>query len=197
MDACEGGNTISVAAHGAAADTTARIGTRISPAALRFIGSSVGYLVRNQQASGNGNDFAFDTPTILDASPQLDKMFSPPSVPLGTNANIVFTVTNSDDLLAKGGWSFTDTLSAGLTVGGVATTNCPNTQVIAPIGGNSISVDGDLTDEMVSCSVTIAIIASATGEYANDDTNIESSFLTPPQPGTTNVLTITRLQTCK
>ncbi|MET4576865.1 IPTL-CTERM sorting domain-containing protein [Ottowia thiooxydans] len=169
-----------------------RVKTSVSPAAIGFSGSSVGYIVRNQQGSGTGNDFAFDNPTILDASPQLDKSFSPATVPLGNTSNIQFTITNTNDLLAKNGWSFTDTLSSGLTVAGNATTTCPlGISIIAPVGGNSITVTGNLDSGMASCTVTVAVLANAANTFTNNETNITSSFLTPPQPNTTNQLVVT------
>lgn len=191
VNVCATGTDFSVNAIGTApAASNVKVGNVQSPGALKFTGSSVGYIIRNQQGSGSGNDSAFDNPSILDVSPQLDKSFFPASVAFGATSTITFTITNTTDLLVKNGWSFIDTLSPGLTVTSPPTSTCPSSTVVAALGGNSISVIGDLSANMTSCTVSVEVSASVTGTYINDESNISSSFLNPPEPGTTNQLVV-------
>ncbi|WP_158400564.1 hypothetical protein, partial [Comamonas sp. B-9] len=194
VDICANGSRVPVSALGGNVAGTAVAGIMNSPAAFKFSGRSVGYIIRNAQGSGNGNDFAFDNPKILDATPQLDKAFDPPSVAMGNSTNIVFTITNTSDLLAKEGWSFTDILSPGLAVSGVPTTSClaASTHVSAPIGANVISVTSSLSNGMASCTITVPVMASAAGIYQNNENNISlHEFINPPLPDTSNHLEVT------
>ncbi|QMV74079.1 hypothetical protein HS961_15225 [Comamonas piscis] len=194
VDACTNGSRVPFSAQGNNLAGSAIAGILNSPAAFKFTGSSVGYIIRNTQGSGDGNDFAFDNAQILDATPQLDKGFDPPLVELGNSSSIVFTITNTSDLLAKEAWSFTDSLSSGLTVSGAPTTTCPaaSTSISAPIGADSISVTSSLSNRMASCTITVPVIAAAAGIYLNNQDNIsEYEFINPPLPDTTNRLEVT------
>ncbi|WP_423936150.1 hypothetical protein [Comamonas sp. 23] len=194
VDVCANGSRVPVSALESNLAGTAVAGILNSPAAFKFAGRSVGYIIRNAQGSGNGNDFAFDNPKILDATPQLDNAFDPPLVAMGNSINIVFTITNTSDLLAKEGWVFTDTLSPGLTVSGVPITTCPtaSTDVLAPIGANSISITSSLSNGMASCTITVPVMASTAGIYQNNENNISlHEFINPPLPNTSNHLEVT------
>ncbi|MBQ3358840.1 MAG: hypothetical protein IJG47_08070, partial [Microbacterium sp.] len=126
-------------------------------------GSSIGLVLRNESNGGpNGNDGAIDNIRILDVTPQLDKAFSPTSVPVGGVSTLTFTVTNTSELAAKAGWSFTDSLPAGLVVA-----NTPNVggtcaaTTTAAAGATSISIaNGSLTAGQVSCTVTVDVTSS-------------------------------------
>ncbi|MCT2278999.1 hypothetical protein M3G91_15360 [Micromonospora chalcea] len=69
---------------------------------------TLGLRLYNATATGVGNDVAFDLPQIVDVTPQLDKAFSPATIAQGQTSTLTFTVTNTDDLQAKNGMSFTD-----------------------------------------------------------------------------------------
>ena len=79
-------------------------------------GGSFGIVMRNENGDGSGNDGAYDNIRVLDVTPQLDKAFSPTSVATGGVSTLTLTITNTSDLAAKNGWSFTDSLPEGLTV---------------------------------------------------------------------------------
>lgn len=146
---------------------------------------TVGFRVTNQQPNGSGNDQAFDNFRILDVTPQLDKSFSPASVPVGAASTLTLTVTNTDELAAKNGWSFTDTLPAGLTVAdGAAATTCPAGSVTAPAGATSVAVTGNLDAGMASCTVTVNVTAAAAGSFTNGPSNITGIGINPPGEST-------------
>ena len=163
--------------------TTAR-GTLIANAPILFTGTGVGIRMRNAQGSASGNDHAFDDITILDLTPQLDKGFEVSETAIGDAVTLTFTITNTSDLLAKPGWSFTDTLPAGLVVAspnGFSTT-CPSGAVTAPAGGTTIDVSGNLGAGQASCTVSVDVTSTTVGTYENcPDTNVTDLVgLNPP-----------------
>ncbi|MFE1320372.1 GEVED domain-containing protein [Kitasatospora phosalacinea] len=146
---------------------------RASDAPVLFAGSELGIRMTNANGSGTGNDAAFDDIKVLDVTPQVDKAFTPAVATAGGTSTLVFTVTNTSDLAAKKGWSFTDTLPAGLTVAGPAPaqTTCTNGKVSSDNGLDSVALSGDLTAGQASCTLAVQVTA-ATGTYRNCAENI-------------------------
>ncbi|MFD7733989.1 hypothetical protein ACFV6F_26870, partial [Kitasatospora phosalacinea] len=146
---------------------------RASDAPVLFAGSALGIRMTNANGSGTGNDAAFDDIKVLDVTPQVDKAFTPAVAPAGGTSTLVFTVTNTSDLAAKKGWSFTDTLPAGLTVAGPApaATTCTNGKVSSDNGLGSVALSGDLTAGQSSCTLAVQVTAAA-GTYRNCAENI-------------------------
>lgn len=138
--------------------------------------NALGITMRNQQGSGIGNDGAFDNIRVLDVTPQLDKAFSPASVPTGGASTLTLTVTNTNELAEKAGWSFTDSLPAGLVVRSPANTGgtCSAT-VSAPVGGSAVVVtNGLLNAGQASCTITLDVTSNTVGTYSNCAANITS-----------------------
>jgi len=184
VNACTSGQTVPVPGGG-----TTNAGTFTSNGSVLFTGSAVGIRMTNANGSGVGNDAAFDNIRILDVTPQLDKSFSPTSITTGQTSALTFTVTNTSELASKNGWSFTDALPAGLTVGlPAATTTCPAGAVTAPYGATSVSVTGNLSAGMASCTVTVRVKSATTGSYTNGPANVTQTGLNAP--GSTD-LTVT------
>ncbi len=157
-------------------------GSYSSNGAILFSGTALKIRMRNGNGSGNGNDSAFDDIKALDATPQLDKSFSTVNQVVGKASTLTLTITNTTDLASKNGWSFTDTLPAGLKVTSpAATTTCPSGVVTAANGSNTVAVSGNLTAGMASCTVTVAVTSNALGTFTNNASNITSSVgITPP-----------------
>ncbi|MGN6428530.1 MAG: DUF7507 domain-containing protein, partial [Leifsonia sp.] len=132
--------------------------------------TSLGVQLYNAAGSYRGNDSGFDDPTIVDATPQLDKDFSPSTLQAGQSTTLTFTITNTDELSAKNGWSFTDTLPAGLSFSGPASTDCP--AGAATIAGTTISGSGNLTAGLASCTITVPVTSATTGTFTNGPDNI-------------------------
>jgi uncharacterized repeat protein (TIGR01451 family) len=145
--------------------------------------TSLGIQLFNAQPNFKGNDSGFDDPSIVDSSPQLDKQFSPTTLNVGQVSNLTFTITNTTDLQAKNGWSFTDTLPAGLTIAGTVTTTCPGS-TLTP-GATSVTATANLAQGMTSCTVTVPVTSATEGNFTNDSTNVAVDGLWPP--GTTTV----------
>ncbi|MEN3280205.1 MAG: hypothetical protein V7607_1345 [Solirubrobacteraceae bacterium] len=184
IDPCTdpGAQTISVPAVGTAGAVAVRTGTYAGNSAVLFGGSALGIRMRNGQGSATGNDAAFDSVRVLDATPQLDKSFSPAIVEVGQSSTLTFTITNTSDLAAKNGWSFTDSLPSGLVVAnpsGAATT-CSAGQVTAAAGGGSVAVTGNLTAGQASCTVSVSVTSARAGTYTNGAGNVTPVGINPP-----------------
>ncbi|CAB5723596.1 CARDB [Delftia tsuruhatensis] len=191
IDACVGGQSFASIPVGDAPSQAAIARTVTSPGALLFSGTSVGFILHNDQTSQNGNDAAIDNARILDVTPQLDKAFAPAGITQLQTSRLTLTITNTTDRLAKNGWSFTDSLPAGLTVAGNAGTTCgAGTVVTAPAGSNSIQVSsGNLVAGATFCEVSVDVKAAAAGSFTNDATNVAATGLNlPVDPA---VLTVT------
>ena len=164
------------------------VGTYTTSAAIPFTGTSLGLQLVNNQGSGLGNDSAIDNISIQDATPQLTKSFSPATQVAGLPSRLTFTITNTSDLLAKPGWSFTDSLPSGLRVADPAstTTTCSNASITATSGSGSVTATGDLLAGQVSCTFTVNVTAAA-GSYTNGASNVTSSGFSPPNASVTFV----------
>lgn len=78
-----------------------KAGSFAGNAATLFNGSELGIRMRNGQTSEDGNDASFDNVEVLDASPQLDRSFSPEVLNVGAPSQLTFTITNTSELAAK------------------------------------------------------------------------------------------------
>lgn len=165
------------------AATNVVVGTYTSNGSFLFSGNELGIVMRNQNGSGAGNDAGFDNIRILDVTPQLDKTFEPQSAGQGQPVRVVFTVTNTAELAAKAGFSFTDTLPSGLTVApspnSASTCGSPSSTVAS--GATSVSFTGSLAAGQASCTFAFDVVADAEGTYVNGPANISSVVgLNPP-----------------
>jgi uncharacterized repeat protein (TIGR01451 family) len=187
VNACTSTKTVPVPASGPLVASNINVGTYTSNGSVLFTGSTLGIRMTNANGSGVGNDAAFDNIRILDVTPQLDKSFSPTAVTTGGVSTLTFTVTNTAELAAKNGWSFTDALPAGLTLASptAAATTCPAGSVTGAAGATSVAVTGNLTAGMASCTVTVNVTSSTAGSYTNGPGNVTPNGLNPP--GSTTV----------
>ncbi len=189
INPCVGGQSFNTTPIGIAGTQTAVAQTVTSPGALLFSGTSVGFVLHNDQTSSMGNDSSIDNAQIIDVTPQLDKAFSPASIQLGQVSRLTMTITNTTDLLRKQGWSFTDNLPAGLVVEGNASTTCPGATVQAAAGGSTVTVsNGDLAQGAAFCEVSLDVRPTATGSFTNGASNL--SLIGLNQPASPAVLAV-------
>ncbi|MYS23647.1 hypothetical protein GA0115240_154739 [Streptomyces sp. DvalAA-14] len=142
------------------------VGTYASNGSVLFSGDSAGIRLVNEQASGNGNDGAIDNVRLLDATPQLDQGFAPAQLPVGAPSTLTFTVTNTSELAAKDGWSFTARLPAGLRLDGdSAATTCGSGTAAADAADGSVTVHGDLAAGQQDCTATVRLTSTTGGTY--------------------------------
>lgn len=133
-------------------------------------------VMRNEVGAENGNDAAFDNIRLLDATPQLDKSFSPAQLSVGSTSTLTLTVTNTSELAAKIGWGFTDALPAGLVVANPANIGgtCVSTVAATPGSGTIAVTAGRLDAGQASCTITVGVTSTAAGVYANCAANIQN-----------------------
>jgi uncharacterized repeat protein (TIGR01451 family) len=189
VNACDSANTVTVPAYGTLPEREIRVDTYTSNGSVLFNGSTVGIRMRNANGSGSGNDAAFDNIRVLDVTPQLDKSFSPTSIFDGQTSTLTFTVTNTEELAAKNGWSFTDALPEGLAIADPsgASTTCAAGVVTAPAGGDSITASGNLNAGQASCTITVTVAPDGTGTYTNGPDNVTTTGLNEPGESTLTV----------
>jgi uncharacterized repeat protein (TIGR01451 family) len=185
VDACTSTNTEVAPTVGNSGSQPFKVDTYASGSAVLFTGATAGIQMVNATGSGTGNDAAFDNLRLLDATPQLDKSFEPTSLPAGQAATLTFTITNTTDLEAKDGWSFTDQLPAGLKVAAPGgSSDCTGVAMTAAAGATSIHATGDLSAGTASCAVTVAVTAQEGGDYTNGAANVTSVGLNDPADAT-------------
>ena len=142
------------------------VGTYASNGSVLFSGSSAGIRLVNEQPSGTGNDGAFDDIRLLDATPQLDLSTTPAQLPVGAPAALTFTLTNTSELAAKNGWSFTAQLPSGLTLADSSTTTtCGSGHATPGTAAGALDVGGDLASGQSSCTVTVHVTSTLGGTY--------------------------------
>jgi uncharacterized repeat protein (TIGR01451 family) len=165
-----------------------RYGRYAGNSAVLFGGASLGLRLRNGQSGDSGNDYAIDNVSVLDATPRLDQSFSGP-VPSGGSSTLTFTVTNTTDLAAKPGWSFTDTLPAGLTIAATpnVTSTCTPSTIGATAGGTTVGATGTLGAGQASCTITVDVVAAAPGVYSSGPANVSPHVGVDPTPANASV----------
>lgn len=146
----------------------------ISPASSTGagIGNSPAYTSGYVKGSADGNDGAIDNISIVDATPTMEKSFSPAVQSVGRTSTMTLTVKNRSDREEKSGWGFTDTLPANLhfandTVGGT----CAATSKIDVSKGSLTVSNGTLNQGESSCTITATVTSTVAASYVNGDPN--------------------------
>lgn len=167
IDPCSDPRTLAATIDG----RSARYGSFAANGSTLVIGNSVGIVLRNQANHSLGNDSAIDNIRVLDVTPQLDKAFVPALTGTAQAARLTFTVTNTSELAAKGGFSFTDNLPSGLVI--AANPDFQSTCAPASItaggtaGATAVSFQGSLANGQPSCTFGINVSAASEGTYTN------------------------------
>lgn len=127
--------------------------------------SNLQIIMRNQTGASEGNDNAFDNIRLIDATPQLDKSFSPTTITQGQSTTLTYTVTNTTDLGAKNDWHFVDSLPAGLTASGPLGGTCVRTA--SSVTAGTVDVTGNLAAGSALCTITVTVTSNTPGNYNN------------------------------
>jgi uncharacterized repeat protein (TIGR01451 family) len=165
--------------------TAIRVAKLTSTPLLWTGGTTMGVYQYNANGGGlYGNDGATDNIQVVDVTPQLDKSFSPAVQTTGQPSTLTFTITNTSELGAKDGWSFTDNLPSGLTIANPASaaTTCSSGAVTAAAGSGSVAVTGNLDAGQASCTVSVNVTSATAGSYTNGPGNVTTNGLNPPGP---------------
>lgn len=160
-----------------------------SDKAVLFSGSQVGIVMRNGQGLGAGNDAAFDNVSMVDATPQLDAKFGPDTVAPDEQTVLTFTITNTSELGAKEGWSFSGPLPPGLepVIGEPSVNGCGGT---FDFSGGTFTATGNLAAGETSCILTIPLKGTDPGTYTIDPDDIDVAGLDLPDPATLTIAAV-------
>jgi uncharacterized membrane protein len=147
--------------------TTVKGGEFVSKGGLLFDGDTVRWIMRNQQASGAGNDGAVDRVSIVDSTPTMTQSLSGTPI-VGDTARLTYRVINTTEHGQKRGWSFAADLPDGLSVAQTpnTSTTCANPDVTAAAGATSVSVDGDLAEAAADCTISVDVTTTTPGTYS-------------------------------
>ena len=180
-------------------NTPIRVSFFQSSAVLLTTAENLGLQLYNANGGTTGNDVTFDLPEIVDVTPQMDKTFGTVDNPVTTVAAgvpvpMTITITNTTELAAKGGWSFTDNMGPTLSIapGTTPTTDCndptapnPNgtVQVVTnPDETTSLKVTGNLANGMAYCTISAMVVSDKAGDFTNGLENI-SDYVGLDLPG--------------
>lgn len=167
---------------------------RLSPdEVVRLAGGLLEVKMYNATTATMGNDGAFDNVRALDATPRLDKAFTPSVVSDGETSTLRLTVTNTAELNAKTGWNLTDRLPDGLRATGESSTTClassgaagSAAEVTAAAGSGEVVVQGSLAESQASCTVDVQVeawddaLGTGVGVYTNGPDNFMPGAGTP------------------
>lgn len=157
-----------------AANADVYAGQYASDKSFLYDGGEFGIVIRNLTSAHLGNDGAFDDIKVLDVTPQLDKQFGQAEATTGDSVRLTFTVTNTAELANKKGWSFTDSLPAGLVVAADPDVVVDGTAtVVADPGAAAITVsDGDLAAGDNALTISLNVTSHTAGSYTNGPSNI-------------------------
>ena len=116
------------------------------------------------QPYGDGNDFGIDNLELKSLTPHITRSFQPASSTVFdfSEKTVSYTITNTTDLLAKDGWSFTDKLPDGLQLSPSASENTCGANISMTEDG-ALTVSGSLVDQQKSCRITLSMTADLGG----------------------------------
>ncbi|UHQ23217.1 DUF11 domain-containing protein [Lysobacter sp. 5GHs7-4] len=216
MDLCTGGTNVrnynSITNRAGAGFNTARAAT-FTPAgagsAVLVTGGGLTFTIINQQASGIGNDYAYDNFTALDVTPSVTKAVDIASNYVGQVKRLTFTITNtSGDNGAKVGWGFTDTLPGSVVIAPTpnATTTCgAGTTLTANAGDGTFTVAGGnlpagtAGGAATTCTVSVNVTSNTLGTFTNTQASYTSSTAlnipnqSVPMTWVANTVTVTKI----
>ncbi|WP_435747353.1 DUF6923 family protein, partial [Nocardioides sp. SYSU DS0663] len=110
----------------------------------------------------------------------LTKAFSPSRIPVGSTAELTFTIDNPDDptqpTLSPMG--FTDALPTGVEVADAdvtVTPSCGSPTVTVAAGDTEVTATGVGVAPGASCSITVNVTSDTVGSYVNDTDNLSTT----------------------
>lgn len=124
---------------------------------------------------GGSNTIRFvDKTTLLPTV--LNKSFSPNPMAVGGTSTLTFTINNPNSLTVTG-LVFGDTYPAGLVNAATpsVTNTCGGVTTGGVAGGNSIGLSGGSVAGGGTCTVTVRVTSSTTGNYVNTSSTIAST----------------------
>ena len=119
-------------------------------------------------ANANSGIAATATLTVIGA-PTVTKAFATSPIAQGGTSVLTITLTNPNASTALSAIGFTDTYPANVVnaAAPAAATTCPSGVVTAAAGGSSVALSGGTLAASASCTVTVTVTSSVSGDYTN------------------------------
>jgi len=114
-----------------------------------------------------------DTITVTAQPPSISKAFGAPSIPLGGNTTLTFTITNPNAIPIIG-VSFGDLMPAGLTVTGETSDTCGGVLGLSP---TAILFSGGTIPAAGSCTISITVLGTSAGVQTNVTSNVSANIV--------------------
>jgi uncharacterized repeat protein (TIGR01451 family) len=137
--------------------------------------------------AGNGNTGSA-TLTVL-GPPSISKVFTPASIPLGTNSSLSFTITNPNPA-ALNNVSFTDVLPSGVMVFSAGGATCNGTSVLATSGSGTISLSGASLGASSNCTFAVTVTGTTAGSKTNVTGNVSAAIAGAGNQASANLLVV-------
>jgi hypothetical protein len=137
---------------------------------------AAGAIVSNENTNAAGAATLLVNPL---PAPSVSKAFSPATGPLGAPVRLVITLTNPNAAAITGA-AFTDNYPPNLV--NATPANAASTcggSVTAPNGGTMLALSGGTIPAGSSCSVSVDVIARATGPIVNSVSGVTSTNAAP------------------
>ncbi len=128
--------------------------------------------------SSLGNSGPASDSLRVNPQPGFSKIFAPDTIALTEITTLTFTIDNAGSTVDATGLDFTDNLPAGLEIASPANaaTTCVGGTLTAPAGGTVITYTGGSAPAGGSCTVTVDIAATASGDQVNVSGDLTSSL---------------------
>jgi uncharacterized repeat protein (TIGR01451 family) len=164
IDPCTDVNSETVVLNG----TSIRTGSFISDGGILVSNGAVEIVLKNEQLNAIGNDGAIDNLVLVDSTPTLSAATATDHVVAGDTIRGTFTVQNTSEKGAKSGWSFSESLPAGISVAAEpeAQTTCDAASWSPRAGASDLDAVGTLASGAASCSLSVNLTAMAPGTFA-------------------------------
>jgi uncharacterized repeat protein (TIGR01451 family) len=137
-----------------------------------FVNTS-GDLTSDSGTSGSATDTLTAT-----APPAFAKAFAPATAFVGSAVTLTFTIDNAVNPVAATSLDFTDSLPAGLEVAAPAngSVTCTGGTLTAVSGTSSVSYSGGSVPAGATCTVSVDVTATVTGDLVNTSGALTSSL---------------------
>ena len=128
--------------------------------------------------SSLGNSGTASDTLIVVGPPTFNKVFAPNSISTGGISTLTLTIDNSNSALAATSLSVTDNLPASLVVAtpSNASTTCLGGTLTAASGSGSITYSGGSVAAGGSCTVTLEVLSTISGNFTNTTGDLTSSL---------------------
>ncbi|CAM2065570.1 IPTL-CTERM sorting domain-containing protein [Sulfidibacter corallicola] len=173
LTATAGSGSISYANGSVTAGSTCTITVDVVATAAGSLTNTTGNLTSSLGDSGTATDTIVVNPT-----PGFSKSFAPNPSALGVPSTLTFTIDNTGSSVDATALDFLDNLPVGMVIASPSNAGltCTGGTLTAVSGTNSVSYSGGSILASSSCTITVDVVTSSSGDFANTSGNLTSSL---------------------